>query len=236
MCIEVLLLEGIVFQCISLVYFTYELELGRFLSTGIQFIFFLLVWYLFNFTTLHISHELVLAGFFFRIFVLFLFSLMNFTTFSFFFLSSFLTKDFTTFFFSFSFFLFYELYFFCYSFFLLFSLRTSPPFFCFSSFLFVELNHFCYFYFFCLVSFLSKNFTTFFFRCNRLNGCISRNRIFTDWQSCYLLPKFGSSPEFGVFQEIAQKIAQKILCDFKIGQKRPKKLSNDTKTLKKLPK
>ena len=25
-------------------------------------------------------------------------------------------------------------------------------------------------------------------------------------QSCYLLPKFGSSPEFGVFQEIAQKI------------------------------
>ena len=55
-------------------------------------------------------------------------------------------------------------------------------------------------------------------------------------QSCYLLPKFGSSPEFGVFQEITQKIAQKILCYFKIGQKRPKKLPNDTKTLKKLPK
>ena len=55
-------------------------------------------------------------------------------------------------------------------------------------------------------------------------------------QSCYLLPKFGSSPEFGVFQEIAQKIAQKILWYFKIGQKRPKKLPNDTKTLKKLPK
>ena len=35
------------------------------------------------------------------------------------------------------------------------------------------------------------------------------------------LPKFGSSPEFGVFQEIAQKIAQKILCYFKSGQKRP---------------
>ena len=55
-------------------------------------------------------------------------------------------------------------------------------------------------------------------------------------QSCYLLPKFGSSPEFGVFQEIAQKIAQKILCYFKIGQKRPKKLPNATETLKKLPK
>jgi hypothetical protein len=38
------------------------------------------------------------------------------------------------------------------------------------------------------------------------------------------------------FQEIAQKIAQKILCYFKIGQNCPKKLPNDTKTLKKLPK
>ena len=49
-------------------------------------------------------------------------------------------------------------------------------------------------------------------------------------QSCYLLPKFGSSPEFGVFQEIAQKIAQKILCYFKIGQKSPKKLPKGWKS------
>ena len=60
--------------------------------------------------------------------------------------------------------------------------------------------------------------------------------VVSELQSCYLLPKFGSSPEFRVFQEMAQKIAQKILCYFKIGQKRPKKLPNDTKTLKKLPK
>ena len=33
--------------------------------------------------------------------------------------------------------------------------------------------------------FLSLNFTT-FFRCNRLDGCISRNRIFTDWLTHWL--------------------------------------------------
>ena len=55
-------------------------------------------------------------------------------------------------------------------------------------------------------------------------------------QSCRRLPNFGGSPEFGSFQKIAQKIAQKFCAIFKIGQKRPKKLPNDTKTLKKLPK
>ena len=59
----------------------------------------------------------------------------------------------------------------------------------------------------------------------------------SDWEAVlFPSPEIRESPEFGVFQEIAQKIAQKILCYFKIGQKRPKKLPNDTKTLKKLPK
>ena len=55
-------------------------------------------------------------------------------------------------------------------------------------------------------------------------------------QNCRLLPNFRRPPEFGRFQEIAQKIAQNFCAIFKIGQKRPKKLPNDTKTLKKLPK
>ena len=38
-------------------------------------------------------------------------------------------------------------------------------------------------------------------------------------QSCPLFPKFGRSPEFGGFQEIAQKTAQKILCYSQIGSK-----------------
>ena len=59
----------------------------------------------------------------------------------------------------------------------------------------------------------------------------SNIRIFVSHWCCFLLPKLGSSPEFGVFQEIAQK----ILCHFKICQKRPKKLPNDTKTLQKAP-
>ena len=49
-------------------------------------------------------------------------------------------------------------------------------------------------------------------------------------QSCRLLPNFGRPPEFGRFQEIAQKIAQNFCAIFKIGQKHPKKLPNGTKT------
>ena len=37
-------------------------------------------------------------------------------------------------------------------------------------------------------------------------------RTFCPQQSCPLLPKFRRPPEFGVFQEIAQKIAQNFLC------------------------
>ena len=55
-------------------------------------------------------------------------------------------------------------------------------------------------------------------------------------QSCRRLPNFGGSPEFGSFKKIAQKIAQNFCAIFKIGQKRPKKHLNYTKTLKKLPK
>ena len=55
-------------------------------------------------------------------------------------------------------------------------------------------------------------------------------------QRCRRLPNIGRSPEFWSFQKIAQKIAQNFCAIFKIGQKRPKKLPNDTETLKKLPK
>ena len=55
-------------------------------------------------------------------------------------------------------------------------------------------------------------------------------------QRCRRLPNFGRSPEFGRFQKIAQKIAQNFCAISKIGQKRPKKHLNYTKTLKKLPK
>ena len=75
-----------------------------------------------------------------------------------------------------------------------------------------------------------------FLKAGRLHDIAAGMGAAGNARCCSLLPKFGSSPEFGVFQEIAQKIAQKILCYFKIGQKRPKKLPNDTKTLKKLPK
>ena len=51
-------------------------------------------------------------------------------------------------------------------------------------------------------------------------------------QSCRRLPNFGGSPEFEIFQ----KIAQNFCAIFKIGQKRSKKLPNATKTLEKLPK
>ena len=53
---------------------------------------------------------------------------------------------------------------------------------------------------------------------------------FARQQSCRLLPNFGRPPEFGRFQEIAQKIAQNFCAIFKIGQKHPKKLPNGTKT------
>ena len=48
-------------------------------------------------------------------------------------------------------------------------------------------------------------------------------------QCCSLLPKFGSSPEFGVFQEIAQK----ILCHFQNRSKTPQKASERHKNVKK---
>ena len=51
-------------------------------------------------------------------------------------------------------------------------------------------------------------------------------------QSFRQLPNFGRSPKLGSFQ----KIAQNFCAISKIGQKRPKKLPNYTKTLKKLPK
>ena len=54
-------------------------------------------------------------------------------------------------------------------------------------------------------------------------------------QSCRLLPNFGRPPEFGRFQEIAQKIAQNFCAIFKIGQKHPKKLPNGTKIPQKAP-
>ena len=45
-------------------------------------------------------------------------------------------------------------------------------------------------------------------------------------QSCSLLPKFGRPPEFGVFQEIAQKIAQNFLCYSRTLAKVPEKGKN----------
>ena len=54
--------------------------------------------------------------------------------------------------------------------------------------------------------------------------------ILTSIQRCRRLPNFGRSPEFGSLQKIAQKIAQNFCAIFKIGQKRPKKLPNATKT------
>ena len=53
-------------------------------------------------------------------------------------------------------------------------------------------------------------------------------------QSCRRLPNFGRPPEFGRFQEIAQKIAQIFCAIFKIAEKHPQKLTIATERSKKL--
>ena len=59
---------------------------------------------------------------------------------------------------------------------------------------------------------------------------------FCQGKCCRQLPNFGSSPKFGGFQKIAEKIAQNFFAIFKIGQKGTKNLPDATKTFKKLQK